>query len=178
MAGRNEKEAADNFLVYLHETLSCITDGYLTAFQQSKKLYKIWFNPPVKLTTQSGGRLFLSFTQVLGAGPDPKDPGEFKVSTREYSYRLLQQVDVASREVLAYHWHPNDSAVRDPHLHVRAVPRVHFPTSRVCLGDFVSMLINYYGVRPKLKHSEWTVNLAKNKKAFERMATWKVQHPR
>ncbi len=176
MAGKNEKEAADNFLVYLHETLSCITAESLTAYQQSKKLYKVWFNPPTELTTKSGGRLFLSFTQVFVAGPDPKEPGEFKVSTREYSYRLLQRSDVASREVLAYHWHPNDSALRDPHLHIRSVPRVHFPTSRVCLEDFVSMLIKYYGVRPTMKHSEWTAILAKNKKAFEQMATWKIQH--
>jgi len=81
---------------------------------------RTWFNPPAELATKSGGRLFLSFTQVLGAGPDPKEPGEFKVSTREYSYRLLQRVDVASREILAYHWHPNDSALRDPHLHIRS----------------------------------------------------------
>jgi hypothetical protein len=146
VAGKNEKEAADNFLSFLHETLSCVTAQPLTAFQQSKKLYKVWFNPPAELTTRSGARLFLSFTQVLGAGPDPKEPGEFKVSTREYSYRLLKRVDVASEEILAYHWHPNDSELRDPHLHIRSVARVHFPTSRVCLEDFIYMLINYYGV--------------------------------
>ncbi len=82
--------------------------------------------------------MFLSFTQVLGAGPDPKEPGEFKVSTREYSYRLLERSNIASKEILGYHWHPNDSALRDPHLHIRCVPRVHFPTSRVCVEDVVS----------------------------------------
>ncbi len=40
------------------------------------------------------------------------------------------------------------------------------------------MLIKYYGVRPKLTYSEWTAIIAKNKKAFEQMATWKVQFPR
>jgi hypothetical protein len=176
--GKNEKEAADNFLHYLNETLSCVTAQPLTAFQQSKKLYKVWFNPPAELATKSGAKLFLSFTQVLGAGPDPRAEGEFKVSTREYSYRLLQRVDVASKEILAYHWHPHDSALRDPHLHIAAVPRVHFPTSRVCLEDVVSMLIWYYGVRPQMKHSEWMTIIAKNKKAFDQMATWKLQHPR
>jgi len=39
------------------------------------------------------------------------------------------------------------------------------------------MMIKYYGVRPKMKHSEWTAILAKNKKAFEQMATWKIHHP-
>jgi hypothetical protein len=177
MAGKNEWEAADNFIAYLHETLSCVTPEKLTWYQQSKKLYKVWFNPAAELATRSGGRLFLSFTQVLGAGPDPKRPGDFKVSTREYSYRLMQRSDVASKEILSYHWHPNDSELRDPHLHIRAVARVHFPTSRVCLEDFIRMLIKYYGVVPELKRSEWTAIIEKNKKAFEQMATWKIQHP-
>jgi len=137
----------------------------------------VWFNPPTELATRSGAKLFLSFTQVLGSGPDAKQPGEFKVSTREYSYRLMQRSDVASREILAYHWHPNDSELRDPHLHIRSIARVHFPTSRVCLEDFVGMLIKYYGVRPTMKKSEWTAILEKNKRAFERMATWNIQHP-
>jgi len=177
VAGRNEWEAADNFVAYLHETLACITPEKLAFYQQSKKLYKVWFNPAAELTTRSGGRLFLSFTQVLGAGPDPKEPGEFKVSTREYSYRLLERSNIASKEILAYHWHPNDSDLRDPHLHIRCVPRVHFPTSRVCVEDVVCMLIKYYGVRPRTKHSEWTAIIEKNKRAFEKMATWKIRHP-
>jgi hypothetical protein len=178
MAGKNEWEAADNFVKYLHETLSCITAEKLALFQQSKKLYKVWFNPATELATRSGAKLFLSFTQVLGAGPDARQPGEFKVSTREYSYRLLQRSAVDSKEILAYHWHPNDSELRDPHLHIRSVARVHFPTSRVCLEDFVCMLIKYYGVRPTMKKSEWTAIIDKNKRAFETLATWKVRHPR
>jgi hypothetical protein len=138
----------------------------------------VWFNPPTELATKSGAKLFFSFTQVLGAGPDARQPGEFKVSTREYSYRLMQRSDVASREILAYRWHPNDSELRDPHLHIRSIARVHFPTSRVCVEDFVCMLIKYYGVRSMMKKSEWMAIIDKNKMAFERMATWKVQHPR
>jgi hypothetical protein len=109
--------------------------------------------------------------------PIQSKTANFKVSTREHSYRLLHGVDVASREILAYHWHPHDSELRDPHLHIRSIPRVHFPTSRVCIEDFVWMMIKYDGVRPKMKHSEWTAILAKNKKAFEQMATWKIHHP-
>jgi len=171
--GRNEKEAADNFVGYLQETVSCLTGDALTAYQQSKKLYKVWFNPPSEIPTRSGARLFLSITQVFGAGPNPKEAGQYKVTTREYSYRLLQRMDVGSREILAYHWHPNDSDLRDPHLHVRKIARVHFPTSRVCLEDFIWLVIAYYGARPRLKHSEWTAILEKNRKAFNKMATWK-----
>jgi hypothetical protein len=178
VAGRSEWEAADNFVAYLHETLSCVTPDKLAFFQQSKKLYKVWFNPAAELATRSGAKLFLSFTQVLGAGPDPTQSGDFKVSTREYSYRLMQKSDVASKELLAYHWHPNDSELRDPHLHIRSIARVHFPTSRVCVEDFISMLIKYYGVKSPMKKSEWMAIIEKNKSAFEKMATWKIRHPR
>jgi hypothetical protein len=53
VAGKTEKEAADNFLGYLQETVSCVTTESLTAFQQSKKLYKVFFNPPAELTTRA-----------------------------------------------------------------------------------------------------------------------------
>jgi hypothetical protein len=43
VAGKNEWEAADNFVAYLHETLACITPEKLAFYQQSKKLYKLWF---------------------------------------------------------------------------------------------------------------------------------------
>lgn len=170
MAGKTEREAADNFLSFLQETVSCVSGQSLSAYQQSKKLYKVWFDPPVQVPTRSGGRLVLSVTQVFGCGPDPRQSGQFKASTREYSYRL----EIGDRELLAYHWHPNDSDLHSPHLHVRVVPRVHFPTSRVCLEDFVWLAIKYYGARPRLKHSEWTAILEKNKKAFDKMATWKI----
>ena len=51
VAGRNEWEAADNFVAYLHETLSCVTAEKLALFQQSKKLYKVWFNLAAELAT-------------------------------------------------------------------------------------------------------------------------------
>lgn len=177
MAGRNPREAADNFIRFFQETISCISTGGLTAFQQSTKLFKVWTNPPFELETKSGGRLAISITQVFGVGPHPTEPRRFKAKTREYSYLLSQFTDDTWKEVVAYHWHPNDFAVRYPHLHVRCVPRVHFPTSRVCLEDFITMAIRYYGCKPRGTRAEWTAILEKNKKAFEKLASWKIQHP-
>ena len=101
----------------------------------------------------------------------------YKAKTREYSYRLVSEEDIAASDVVAYHWHPNDSALRSPHLHVADVPRVHFPTSRVSLEDFIMMLTKYYDVRPRFMNSEWTAILDKNKATFEKYATWKIRHP-
>lgn len=126
---------------------------------------------------RSGGNLYLITTQVLGVASDPASSGQFKAKTREYSYRLVEQQDIAAQDVVSYHWHPNDSDLRIPHLHVKAVPRIHFPTSRICIEYFIWMLIQYYDVKPRLPHSEWTTILEKNKSAFEKMATWKIKHP-
>jgi hypothetical protein len=179
--GKSPKEAIDNFAQYFKESLSCVTAGGVTAFQESRNLYKITCDPPAKLSKRSGGNLFIIATQVLTAVPDPNAEGrfkaQFKAKTREYSYRLVEEGNIAAPDIVAYHWHPNDSDLRTPHLHVAAVPRVHFPTSRVCLEDFIEMTIRYFEVRPTMKYSEWSAILDKNKRAFEMMASWKVQHP-
>ena len=154
-----------------------MTAGWVTAFQESRHLYKITCDPPAKLSKRSGGNLFIIATQVLTAVPDPNAAGQFKAKTREYSYRLVEEENIAAPDIVAYHWHPNESDLRTPHLHVAAVPRVHFPTSRVCLEDFIEMTIRYFGVRPIPKYSECSAILDKNKRAFEKMASWKVQHP-
>jgi hypothetical protein len=173
----SEQGAADNFVGFLQETVSCVTDERLTAYRQSKKLYKVWTHPPFVLSTKSGANPLLSVTQVFSVVSDPSDEGTFKAKTREYSYRLTTGMRSGQRETVAYHWHPNEFEVRYPHLHVGKVPRVHFPTSRVCLEDFILMLIRYYGVEPTMKPQQWKRILEKNKLAFEKWATWKVQHP-
>lgn len=175
MPGKNETEAADNFLGYFQETVSCLTSQRLTAFQQSQKLYRAYLNPPADLQTRSGGRLVVSIAQVFAVTQDSE--GQFKVRTHQYSYVLYQATTEGNVEILSYHWHPQDSEVHAPHLHVRCVPRVHFPTSRVCVEDFIWMVIQYYGARQTMRKSEWTAILQKNKKAFERMASWKVNSP-
>lgn len=185
MPGRTEPEAVANFTKYLRESLSCVVSQDLAGFQQTEKLYKIWLSPPAEVKTLQGRRLYVSVTQIFTVGPDPKNAGQFKVSTREYSYRLSQDQELNSRGVLSYHWHPHDFAVRFPHLHVSVTPRVgypeierrirraHYPTSRVCIEDFILLLIDYYDVRPRMAISGWKKILKKNKGAFDKMATWK-----
>jgi hypothetical protein len=145
---KSKKESVDKFVEYFKESLSCVTGDWLTAFQESGNLFKLTFNPPAALDKAGGGNLYLICTQVLTAVSDPTNEGRFKARTREYSYRLVEEQDVGAPDLVAYHWHPNDSELRPPHLHVPAYQRIHFPTSRVCVEDFILMLIKYYDVRP------------------------------
>jgi hypothetical protein len=101
VAGRTPQEAADNLVHFLKETLSCITDHYLSAYQQSPRLYKVFYDPYASLITRDGLEYQLSFTQVFRVIPHPDMPGQFKAKTQEYSYRLLLGPEEQS-EVLAY----------------------------------------------------------------------------
>ena len=176
MAGKTPREAADNFVNFLKETLSCISSQYVTAYQQSDKLFKIYYEPYAVVGTKEGKEFCLSVTQIFRVMPHPDLERQFKARTQEYSYRLLAGPG-ENTEILAYHWHPQKPGVNYPHLHLRLYPRIHFPSSRVCLEDFVSLLIRDYAVRPQKSHSECREILMRNKKAFEKMATWKIQSP-
>lgn len=176
MPGRTPREAADNFAKFLRETLSCISSHYVSAHQQSDRLYKVYYEPYATVRSRNGPTFRVSVTQIFRAVSHPDLEGKFKASTQEYSYRLLSGPE-ENTEILAYHWHPQEPGVTYPHLHLAQSPRIHFPTSRVCLEDFVSLLMRDYGVRPLLSHSKCKEILGRNKKAFEKMATWKIQNP-
>lgn len=176
MARKTPKEAADNFVDFVKETLSCITSHYLNAYPQSSKLYKLFYEPYAEISARGGSKYRLSVTQVFRVIPHPGLEGQYKANTQEYSYRLLAGPG-DDTEMLAYHWHPQEPGVSYPHLHIKESKRIHFPTSRVCLEDFVSLLMRDYHIRPRLSHSECKEILERNKRAFEKMATWKVQSP-
>jgi hypothetical protein len=174
--GKSPKEAANNFIFFLRETLSCISDHFVSAYPQSQKLYKIYYEPYAELRTKKDDQYSLSITQIFRVIPHPELAGQFKARTQEYSYRLLRGPG-EQNEVLAYHWHPQEPGVHYPHLHIAEAPRIHFPTSRVCLEDFVFLLIRDYGVRSIRPHAEYKEILDRNKRAFEKSATWKVANP-
>jgi hypothetical protein len=179
VAGKSPKEAADNFVNFLKETLSCISSHYLSAYQQSTKLYKVYYDPYAEVSSRDGIDYQVSIAQIFRVIPDPQSPGQFKAKTQEYSYRLLLGPG-ENTEIFAYHWHPLEPGVSYPHLHIMEAPRIHrihFPTSRVCLEDFVWLLLRDYQIHPKLPHAECKRILEKNKRAFEKMATWKIQSP-
>lgn len=188
MAGKTPREAVDNYISYLEETLSIITEDRLVVFPPSQKQFRAaYFPTPATVRLNNRTNLYISVVQLLATQPLPD--GNHKVRTRFYSYILLEEPEVARHGVVSYHWHPHDSAVRFPHLHIKItgqlgypdleqkINRAHYPTSRVCLEDFVLLLIRYYDVKPRIPKDKWTRLLEKNKKAFDKWATWKIQHP-
>lgn len=179
MAEKTPKEAAERFIDFLKETLSCISSHFVSAYQQSEKFYKIYYEPYAHLNGRGEKHYALSITQIFRTVQIPDgepNGGWFKAKTQEYSYRLIEGAQ--ENEIVAYHWHPNDPGVKFPHLHIQVpdLHRIHFPTSRVCLEDFVYLLMRDYEIVPKLSRAACKEILERNKKAFEKMATWKI-HP-
>lgn len=170
MGARSKAQAIDSFCSLFKESLSCLTSQYLHPVQKSANIYLLTYEPPAELLCEKARRA-ISVTQVFSAGTDRQ--GEFKVRTREYSYSLLEHQLNGWVEVVSYHWHPEGTAVRFPHLHIASVPRVHFPTARVSVENFLRMLIDYYDIEPILSESEWRVILRRTNAMFDRTATWK-----
>ena len=137
------------------------------------------------ISSRSGHRFYLSVVQICTA--EKREAG-FKVHTLYYSYIFSDSAAFEHHGLVSYHWHPDEFAVRHPHLHLRITPelgypeierkiaKAHFPTSRVCLVDFVLMLIKYYDIEPLLDGGKWSRVLKKNRKAFAKGATWFVAH--
>ena len=185
MPGRTAREAFETFVGYLNETLSCITESPLVAYQETDNRYKVLYPKTVTVDSRSGDRFYMQITQVCTVAQ--REDGLYKVKTREYSYVFSDSKDASHHGVLSYHWHPHDFNVRDPHLHLRIsqqlgypeierkIARAHFPTSRVCLEDFVVLLINYYDIQPVLHASTWKAIIRRNKGAFNNQATWFVK---
>jgi hypothetical protein len=170
VGARSKAQAIDRFCSLFKESLSCLTSQFLHPVQKSANVYVLTYEPPAELLCEKARRA-ISVTQVFSAVTDRQ--GEFKVRTREYSYSLLEQQLNASIEVVSYHWHPECTAVRFPHLHIASIPRVHFPTARVSVESLLRMLIDYYDIEPILRESEWRAILKRNNAAFDKAATWK-----
>ena len=125
MPGKNRKEAIENFAGFICETLSCITDIRPLAYQKTDKLYILLFEEPAQVSAQNGDRFYVSVAQTFTV--NKQENGNYKVHTREYSYIFSSNADPGGKSVLSYHWHPEASAVRDPHLHISITPQVGYP---------------------------------------------------
>jgi hypothetical protein len=186
VAGRTPEEAIANFVGSLNETLSCVADRRLAAHQESEHQFKIFYTSPVLLKDRTGARFYLSIAQIFTV--QQRTDGMFKVHTRYYNYVFADGPEPSHHGVVSYHWHPSDFALRDPHLHLRITQQVgypeierkigkaHYPTSRICLEDFVLMLIKYYDIPPRIGGGRWSSILRRNKKAFSKEASWFVAH--
>lgn len=180
MPGKSPNQADSNFAHFFRESLSVVTNKILTASRIGDERLLL-YEPPIKLNRKSGKALYMAVTQVYKIVPFEK---EFKTQTSSYTYELLAQGDNGPEAVVEFHWHPGQTQnLKWPHLHVNAncadggLERVHFPTGRMAIEDFLKLLIRDFGVKPRLPYEQWKEILTRNKREFSTSASWLYWKP-
>jgi hypothetical protein len=178
--GRTAREADNNFALYFRESLSVVTNAYLQA-SAIGDLRILIYEPPVKLQRKHADPLYLSIVQTYKV---VKGPDGYKANTTSYQYSASTKRGDAYKEILAFHWHPDTTPnLKWPHVHINGFTddgdfsHAHIPTGRMCIEDFIRMLIRDFGVKARMPYDEWKKMLVKNKAAFVGGASWLYWKP-
>ena len=181
MPSRTAREADKNFAYFFRESISVLTNAFMLAStDQNRKI--LTYEPPAKLQRQNGDRpLYLSITQTYLI---IQTADGYKATTSDYIYALQSKHNDDFIPLFEFHWHPASTPrLKWPHMHINGntydgdVGRVHFPTARVCIEDFIRILIRDFDVKPRLPHAEWREILTRNKAAFVAQSSWKYWDP-
>ena len=136
---------------------------------------------PIKLNTAQGPSFYLLVLQSGLVVPDPRFPGEWKVSSARYTYAIYDRPDIESAEpLIRWHWNRDDPNWPAAHVHV-AVPDpqgkgvdLHIPTgARVSIEQVVAFLIRDMAVTPAIP--DWQDVLGEGQARFDAFQT---QDPR
>jgi hypothetical protein len=173
--GRNASEADTNFAHYLRESLSVLTTSVLLASREGNERILL-YREPAKLPRKNGNPLFIDITQTYLI---VETADGFKAQTTAYSYGILAKEGDGFREILQFHWHPKTTKnLKWPHMHVVGntydgdLSRVHIPTGRLAIEDFIRVLIRDFDVKARLSYEDAKKILTKNKAAFCESASW------
>jgi hypothetical protein len=177
---RNANQADSDFAHYFRESLSVVTNSYLTAGREGNNRV-LFYEPPVKLERKSGDPLYMSVTQTyLISSVDNR----FKATTTSYSYELVVKKDGKLETIAEFHWHPDATKnLKWPHVHIKGntaegeLDRKHFPTGRMAVEDFLRFLIRDFDVKPRLPYADWKEILTRNKREFTSGASWLYWKP-
>ena len=181
MPARRPAEAVNNFIELLQKAVSCVTDSVFTAgggYHPTETPHILMLNSgdPVPLGGES--RLSLSAIHHYRIVRAPDNPNLWAVSTAAYYYTLQ---DAQNREVIAYHWHPEQAGVDFPHVHIRAKARVgpkdlhkyHLPTNRVTLEAVLRLALSELGVAARhQRRNDWASVLDETQAVHEEERTW------
>jgi hypothetical protein len=129
---------------------------------------------PIALKSADGPGLLLTFEQAFHHGDHPDFPGESKVFTDAYSYRLRFSEEPADA-LSAWHWHP--PARPECHIHIGAphatatdIHKKHVPSGRVSFEEILLFVIEEMGVEPL--RATFRNDLGDSLARFETFRTW------
>ena len=110
---------------------------------------------------------------------EPGIRGPYRCQSIAYALGVHEETEGGTeRELVSYHWHPNTrSPFTQPHFHVGKTrveqdQRLHVPTPRFTVEDFVEMLIDSFGVAATVDEETWRALLAESREIHERYRSW------
>ena len=179
MAGRSPAEAVANFLAPLQRAVSCVTPAVLDVhggYHVAEAPHALTLGVEAPVQMRGPGELALRVTHHYRIIEAEGARGPWKASSVGYLYALD---DAQSREVLAYHWHPEGRGGKaHPHLHLgegalighERLKGAHLATGRVALESLLRCAIAELGVEPL--REDWREVLDASERRFEEWRTW------
>jgi hypothetical protein len=149
-------------------------DVLVASGSELNRIESLTLNGGIPSTLKSSPRLYLTVKMLYRVTEVEGDRGPCKVSTAAYYYALH---DARQRELIAFHWHPEAEGPKEPHLHIYApsnvidlLAKVHLPSGRIALEQFLRFLIQELEVKPV--RPDWDRILSGTQKAYERFRSW------
>lgn len=161
MAGKTPHEAVDNFVAPIKRSLHTLIPSQRCHHSHDGGVFlgserTLTFHGGQPMWTATGGqeprRYGLVATMSYRIIEDRRPGyGPYRVTMLEYIYDIVvpRPNDPAGETMLAWHWHPNNERIKEPHLHIKpgaaeklhpALCDAHVPTGRVALEDVVEFM--------------------------------------
>jgi hypothetical protein len=175
---KNEREALRRYKQVLQRSLGCVTPAiWITgATERDPDVhYLTTSEDPIRVPTDAGGGyVYLSASQNFRYDRHGRFPGEWKVTTLGYVYRVAlgpSQDD----SIVAWHWHPSTKA--ECHVHSFSshgllpggLGELHLPTGRVSIEQILRFLILDLGVRARVG---WEQAIGESEARFNEYKSW------
>lgn len=174
LAGKDPRQAVQNFIRPINEALSCVTaERAVASGDDPGEVQALSLQRGALAKLQTDPALFLTVLIRFHIRRAKGKRGPWKVSTVAYYYGIH---DSDGREVLAYHWHPGVGPTY-PHLHfhtatgsAKFLSKAHIPTRRISLEEVLRFLIEQLGAKPR--RSNWREILAGSQERYESFRSW------
>lgn len=187
MAGRNPYEAVTNFLEPLNLAVSMFTRDQLS-LSPGGRHPRAEEDPPHSVILNRGQLSRLRRDPALGLllalhydiVEAKGELGPWKTTCTKYEY-AFHWWDDPQRELLAFHWHPEDPSVDWPHVHLKAevlhenAPftgrKLRLPTGRISVEYVLQMAVMEMGAEA-LDPDRWDEVLRASEEIFRTYRTW------
>jgi hypothetical protein len=171
--GKSPADALDEYVQPIRKSLQCLTPSKFAHVSPKAGIIQDL------IIDEIGGAKLISAlhinyrVSVLHKFVIQPSSRSYKVRTLAYRYNLDIETQDGTEEIVGYHWHPR-GAHQFPHIHVAGADpsfhKVHLPTCRISLEDFLLCLIEDFGIPARTPN--YRTILERNRRKFFEHCKW------